>query len=133
MATSKAQKAATAARRTQAIALRLAGADWTTIATALQYADRGAACKDVTRALEKYVAEQRVGLAELRELEVQRLDRLQRGLWSEAVSGNPKAIDAVLRIIDRRAKLLGLDAPVKVQTDGVVRYEIAGVDLEQMR
>lgn len=51
---------------------------------------------------------------ELRETELQRLDRLQRAHWSAAIEGNVGASKIVLACIDRRAKMLGLDAPVKV-------------------
>lgn len=61
-------------------------------------------------------------VAELREQELQRLDRLQRGHWSAAVSGNIGSSKIVLQCIDKRAKLLGLYAPVKV--DAKVRSEL---------
>src|SRR5690349_20330561 len=102
MPASKAQRARTAERRSKAIALKLAGAEWDQIATSLGYADRGAACKDDTRALEAYVAEGRAGAEVLRETELLRLDRIQRGLWPQAVAGDTKAADTVLRVIDRR-------------------------------
>jgi hypothetical protein len=46
---------------------------------------------------------------ELRDLEAARLDRLQEQPWLQAVQGNLAAIDRCLRIMERRAKLLGLD------------------------
>lgn len=115
MPPSKAQRAKTAARRTQAIQLRLAGTEWQQIADALGYASRAAAYVDVNRALEKALAEQRTGAEVLRETELLRLDRLQRGLWPTAVAGDTKAADTVLRIIDRRMRLLGLDVPPDVE------------------
>lgn len=44
------------------------------------------------------------------------------------------AIVTVLKIEERRAKLLGLDAPVKAELGGnvQVRYEVVGVDLEAL-
>lgn len=47
--------------------------------------------------------------AELRELELDRLDRLQVRVWGKAIEGNVGAIDRVPRIMERRARLLGLD------------------------
>lgn len=44
-----------------------------------------------------------------------------------------QAIDRLLRIQERRAKLLGLDAATKTQVSAGVRYEIVGIDLEQLR
>jgi len=43
-------------------------------------------------------------------LELSRLDDMVLGIWSKARSGEYKAIDAMIKIMDRRAKLLGLDA-----------------------
>jgi len=108
MPASKAQRAATADRRTKATALRIAGMDWQSIADQLGYSSRGAACTDVSRALEANLAELRDKAEEMRSIESMRLDRLQASLWPKAVKGDVKAIDAVLRIIDRRMRLLGL-------------------------
>jgi hypothetical protein len=46
--------------------------------------------------------------------EISRLDGMLRGLWPTARKGNHGAVDRVLKIMERRARLLGLDAPVKV-------------------
>lgn len=46
-----------------------------------------------------------------------------------------QAVDRLLKIQERRAKLLGLDIPVKqqIEVDGGIRYEVIGVDIEAMR
>ncbi|MER5302291.1 hypothetical protein ABT039_22915 [Streptomyces lasiicapitis] len=118
MPASKAQRAATAHRRSQAIALRLAGMDYQTIAERLDYADRGAASKDVHRALETNLEAESAAAATLRELEVQRLDRMQAAAWAKAAKGDLKAIETVLKVIDRRARLLGLDRPARTEITG---------------
>jgi hypothetical protein len=110
MPASKAQQAATAARRTKAIALRMAGVDYETIADRLDYASRQAAAKDVRRALEEYRAEETAAIEAWRELEGQRLDRLQAAAWSAAAKGDLKAIETVLKVMAQRSKLLGLEA-----------------------
>jgi hypothetical protein len=139
MPASRAQRAKTAQRRTEAIKLRLAGVDFDTIAARLGYASRGAACTDINRALEQAVAEQTASADVLRHEELQRLDRLQAGLWTAAAGGDTKAVDSVLRIIDRRCKLLGLDAPQRheVITMDAVEAEIkrltAEMDTEELR
>ena len=48
----------------------------------------------------------------MRELEASRLDALQAALWQDAVDGNTQAVQTVLKIMDQRAKLLGLHAVV---------------------
>ena len=67
-------------------------------------------------------------------LEVERLDGLLRVAWPLAMAGNLKAIDTVLRIAERRARLMGLDAAtrseVRVLSDGVdaeIEQLIAGL------
>jgi hypothetical protein len=47
---------------------------------------------------------------ELRQLELLRLDQLQAAHYKAAMGGDAAAISRVLSIMDRRAKLLGLDA-----------------------
>lgn len=106
---SRAQRAKTAERRAQAIQLRLSGVDWQTIADRLGYSDRAAACKDVSRALEtNQKAAEKAG-EDYRVLELARLDRLQAALWAQALHGDHKAVDTLLRLMQRRAKMLGLD------------------------
>jgi hypothetical protein len=51
--------------------------------------------------------------AEVRRIDLERLDALLDGVWAPAQAGDEKAIASVLAIMARRAKLLGLDAPVK--------------------
>lgn len=132
MPASRAQRAATAQRRTQAIALRLAGLDFETIATRLGYASRGAACNDINRALEQSLAEQARDVEVLRQAELLRLDRLQAGVWTKALAGDPRSAEVALKVIDRRCKLLGLDAPQRfeVLTMDAVEAEIARLSAE---
>jgi transposase len=52
----------------------------------------------------------------LRALEMLRLDELQNAIWQRAIDGDGKALDRILAIMARRAKLLGLDAPQRRRT-----------------
>ncbi len=56
--------------------------------------------------------------AEIKAEEISRLDGMLCGLWDLATSGDVQAVDRVLRIMERRSKLLGLDAPVRVGHGG---------------
>lgn len=56
--------------------------------------------------------------ADLKAEEISRLDGMLRGLWADARKGNHGAVDRVLKIMERRAKMLGLDAPVKMAHGG---------------
>ena len=70
---------------------------------------------------------------QLRDMEVARLDRLLMGHWTKAIGGDVNATRTVLSIMDRRAKLLGLDAPQRIDLTGWIR-EMAiaeGLDPDQ--
>lgn len=139
MPASRAKRATVAERRTRAVAMRLDGASYEHIAQTLGYNSRGAACQDVTRALEANVAEQRTQSEVLRQEELQRLDLLLAEAFAvlrrrhvtvshgriirdedtdePLLDDSPvlQAIDRILKIQERRAKFLGLDAPTKVE------------------
>lgn len=59
---------------------------------------------------------------QLRELELMRLDTLQTSLWARAIKGDVQAHDRVMKIMDRRAKLVGLDAPQKIERKGTMEH-----------
>lgn len=106
-------------RQAQAFQLRVQGFNLAEIGRALSPPISAAAVhKLIERGLDE-VREANTGdLVRIRELEIARLDELHRALWSYAVpsTGVPddKAVDRVLKIAERRAKLLGLDAPTKL-------------------
>jgi len=107
----KAIKAAETALR--ALELRKAGATYETIAQMLGYASKSTAFTAVNRIMSQT---KREATKEAFEMELRRLDDLMMTLWPLARAGdNMAAIDRVLRIMERRAKLLGLDAPEKSQ------------------
>lgn len=55
---------------------------------------------------------------ELRAFEIDRLDAMLSSIWPRARRGELPAIDRVLSIQTRRARLLGLDAPEKREHTG---------------
>lgn len=113
-------------RELKVLNLRLAGATWAEIAQAMGYAGPSSAYYTYQKAAERMI---RPKLEEYRDLELDRLDRLQRGLWKKAAGGDPRAVDSVLRIIDRRAKLLGLDAPQNINLQAeVVTYDGSAIE-----
>lgn len=99
-----------AERRAQALELRKAGATYEQIAQRLGYADRANAYRAVHTALKEITAEP---AKEVIKLELERLDAMLLGLWPDARKGKPEAVDRVLRVMERRSKLLGLDSPVR--------------------
>lgn len=86
--------------------LRRAGVPFSEIATRLGYYDKGGAYKVYKAAMNRAYKEP---VGELRALESDRLDRLQVARWGRALRGDAKAVDQVLKIMERRARLLGLD------------------------
>lgn len=95
-------------RTSRALELRKSGATFAHIANELGYANESGAYKAVMRALKKTLQEP---ADEVRMLEVERLDSLLNGLWQRRHV--PEITDRILRIMERRAKLLGLDSPVR--------------------
>lgn len=91
----------------QALELRKAGASYEVIAEKLGYSHPSGAHKAVSSALQKTLREP---ADDLRNLELDRMDAMMLALWTQARQGNQGAVDRILRIMERRAKLMGLDA-----------------------
>ena len=105
MATSRAVAAVKRAKVVEAVA---DGATYEQAAEQAGYATRSGAYKAFWKALDGREAE---AVEDHRALELARLDALQVVLWERALGGDVKAVNAVLRIIEQRSRLLGLDKP----------------------
>ena len=105
-----------AERQRQALEMRKAGATYEQIAKALKFADRSNVRKAVQSALQAIIKEP---AEEVLQLELQRLDAMIVGLWAKAKTGDGQAVDRVLRIMERRAGYLGLDAPKRVEQTNI--------------
>ncbi|AUM17381.1 hypothetical protein [Rhodococcus ruber] len=104
----------------QALAARRDGKQWAEIADELGYADASGAYRAAKRLLDRTEFE---AVEEYRAIEADRLDeahRIQYDRLKTAVdrgadlSAVASAVSAIVRISDRRSKLLGLDAPTRV-------------------
>lgn len=93
--------------------LRLAQYRWQDIATNVGYASAGAAYNAYKRALVRTLQEP---ADEVRTQERERLDRMANALYQRAISGDIPAIHTMIKIMDRRAKYLGLDE-IKIKQD----------------
>ncbi len=97
----------------QALALKLEGRTYQEIADQLHYASKGAAFTAIHRELSRHPVED---IATLRAIETARLDDLYGKL--HGVLTNPSqmlfAVDRLLKVMERRSKLLGLDKPPAV-------------------
>jgi hypothetical protein len=69
---------------------------------------------DVQTALGALDAVIRQTAERLRDLEAARLDRLNVALANGIKAGTPAAIFAAVKVMERRAKLFGLDAPTMI-------------------
>jgi hypothetical protein len=108
-------KVQAAVRRKEAVDLRVEGKTYREIGQELGVTPTRARqlVSEALAALQKDTAE---SAEELRRLELDRLDQLQSGLWEEAAGGNLKAVGAALKIMERRARLVGLDAPTRTES-----------------
>ena len=102
-----ARDAAAALRAAQALNLRKLGMTYDNIARECGYNNRGTAYNAVQRELQRTLQE---AADDLRMLEAQRLDDLYRAMIPKALKGDGWSVDRCLRIMERRAALLGLDA-----------------------
>jgi hypothetical protein len=115
-------------KQRQALELRRAGVTYEVIARQLGYADRTGAYRAVRTALAQNIKEP---ADDVRALELERLDALLRGVWVPATQGNVQALDRVLKIMDRRAALLGLDEPVKIDLRPFILAEAQRMGLDE--
>ena len=102
-----------AERRLQAIALRRSGLNYRDIGRHLGVS-RTQAYNDVMHALDELNKLTLEATKIHQTLELDRLDGLMAAIWEQAQEGSLAAVDRVLKIMDRRAKLLGLDTPTKI-------------------
>ena len=102
-------------RHLQALELRKAGVTYQAIADQLGYANARGAHKAVASALKATLREP---AEELRTMELERLDAMLLPLWRRVQQGDERAVDRALKIMERRARLLGLDAPSKTEQSG---------------
>jgi hypothetical protein len=118
-------------RQAAAVELRKAGKGYQAIASHLGYKGPSGAYKAVSSALKKILAEP---VDELRTLEEQRLDTMLSAIWPAVLKGDLGAVDRGLRIMERRAKLDGLDAPIRVDMEARLRKiaEAEGWDEEEI-
>lgn len=104
----------TAQRQAEAMGFRLQGYTYEQISEAMK-CSRTYAYKLVAEGLAAIPVE---NAEELRRIESERLDRMQTAFFSNATEGDLNAANMVLRIMERRARLMGLDAPERKELTG---------------
>lgn len=105
MASTTAAKKTAAEKRAEALELRALGYSYQAVADEVGYGSRGAAYKAVAQELRNIPRE---AAEHAREIELGRLDDLQMAAMNAALGGDLFAIDRVVKIVESRAKLLGL-------------------------
>ncbi|WDH77914.1 hypothetical protein PTQ19_10310 [Microbacterium esteraromaticum] len=117
------RRATAAEKRKQALDLRRAGWGYQEIADEVGWANKGTAHTQVQKAIKEITRE---SATELLELELSRLDDMFAGLYEAARGGDNYSVDRALKIMDQRARLLGLYE--KKPEDGAadVRAAVAG-------
>lgn len=102
-------------RAAKALELRMEGKTFTEIAKEVPYNSPQAAHDAVKRALQAVTREP---AEELLKLDLERLDAMWGIHYLNAQSGDVQALAACMKIMERRAKLLGLDAPERQELSG---------------
>jgi hypothetical protein len=113
--------------RQRALDLRVEGKTFRQIGQELG-CDHSTALRHVRAALAEASRQSVRQAAHLRRLELLRCDRLWAALQPGVTRGDPKAVLAAIKVLDRAAKYLNLDAPKKVaRTDPTGEREATGV------
>jgi hypothetical protein len=110
--TTTAKRTTTAERKAQALARRIGGFTFQQIADELKIT-RQAAHALVVSALKELNEKTMESAAELKRLEMERLDTMRSAVWGGVLKGDLQSIDRALKISARLAALAGIDAPTK--------------------
>jgi hypothetical protein len=117
-------KAETLEREAEVVKLRRGGLTWDVIAQRVGYAGARSAQIAFERANLRLVEDD---LVVIRRLETERLDLAQSAIWGKVLQGDNASITNLLRIMERRAKLLGLDQPTRIQAE-VITYDANSIE-----
>ncbi len=97
-----------AARREKALELRAKGRSIRSIAKELGVS-KSQVQRDIEKELQAAAADRKKIAGHIIDLELVKLDAIEKTAWEHIQDGELSAIDRVLRSMERRAKLLGLD------------------------
>lgn len=121
-------------REKRVLELRRGGLTFDLIAERVGYASASGAHKAYISACRRIVVED---VNAIRNAEIDRLDIAQAAIWGDVVNGvdaptRARAILALIKIMERRARLLGLDVPTKSQVE-VNIHDRDSIDAEVAR
>jgi hypothetical protein len=113
-------------RERVAVTLRVQGYNYAEIGDQLQISDRMAS-RVVNRAINRVLREP---VGQLVELESARLDALWAAMWPRALAGSARHAEVCVRISERRSRLLGLDAPARIDANVLANVSVDQIDRE---
>lgn len=113
----KTQQAKIEIRRKKVAANLTAGLNYRDMADALDVS-LATVAGDVKAIVKRWQAEQVSSVDQWAQLESHRLDRAINAIWDKVQEGDLGALDRMLKIMERRAKLLGLDTPTVTRLEG---------------
>jgi hypothetical protein len=121
--------------RLRAMRLRLQGLSFQEIADALKK-DKSQVVKWIKAEFARREAELTATLDDVRKLELTRIDRLFALHWSKA--DDPRRTEILVRLMERRAAMLGLDAPKELSLPYVTQeperaYNLSLLSMEELR
>lgn len=102
-------------RRKKALELRMTGMTYEAIAKVLKIDDRNCR-RDIIKAIKEI---DREPSEEVLRLELMRLDVFLKAIYKKVEAGDLQAMDRAVKLMDRRAAYLGIDAPTKSVTADV--------------
>ena len=109
----KGEKEEAVERKYEAFEFRKSGKSYREIGRELDISS-GQAHKDVMWVLKTIIDDHKEDVEQYRQMELERLDEYVKSLDWKKNMGNFKTVEIMLKIQDRRAKLLGLDMPTKI-------------------
>lgn len=104
-------------RRKRVAANLLGGLTYRQMAEALEVS-LGTIASDVRIIIGRWRTDQVGTTDEWAQIQIRRLDTMLNALWDKALSGDEKAVRAVVEIIEKQNKILGTEAPTKHELGG---------------
>ncbi|MCB0252553.1 MAG: hypothetical protein KDI55_02375 [Anaerolineae bacterium] len=89
--------------------------------------------RDLDQMLETYGETTDAMTIQYKRVQSARIEELVKGLWAKGKAGQVGAVDRLVKLFERQAKLLGLDQPAKVaptNPDGTLPYEMTDAELD---
>jgi hypothetical protein len=117
------QRLQAAERRARVLRLRLAGVPFEQIAAQLDPPCSTQRAHQLYQAALKQIV--REPAEQVLAAEGERLDMLWRAVIARALAGSARHAEVALKVLERRARMLGLDAPQKTRIDAHITVEEA--------